>query len=95
MTYVERVIEALRGRKRQYQLTFSQPWGQVVLQDLMIFCRANESCGIPGDHDRTWLLEGRREVWLRIQNHMKLTPDQLAAIYGGKTLEPDGGADNA
>ena len=81
---IDRILDFLRVRKRDYQLVFGSPAGQNVLLDLMPFCRAAETCAVPGDEHRTWILEGRREVILRILNHMNLTPEQLAALYAGK-----------
>lgn len=77
------VLDFLWRRKQSYQQTFEtkQPSNVYVLEDLAKFCRANESCVIPGDRDRTLLLEGRREVWLRIQQHLNLTSEQLFALY--------------
>ncbi len=85
MNIVDRTMKFLRGRKRAYQLTFqiNQPANVEVLQDLAIFCRATETCGVPGDHDRTWALIGRNEVWQRIQQNLNLTEDQLFALYSG------------
>jgi len=80
-----RTINFLRLRKRAYQLIFGSVAGQAVLLDLAVFCRANETCVIPGDRDRTLILEGRREVWLRIQQHLNLSGEQLADLYNGKT----------
>ena len=53
---------------------------KVVLQDLANFCRANESTYTqdPRLSDR---LDGRREVWLRIQQHLQLTDEQLWSLY--------------
>lgn len=84
------VVEFLFQRKRSYQLTFqeAQPANLEVLRDLAKFCRANESCVVPGDRDKTMLLEGRREVWLRIQQHLNLTPEQLFDLYGGNVPKP-------
>src|SRR5512146_1060172 len=45
--------------------------GEMVLADLARFCRANEPCFMKDDRYHA-LLEGRREVWLRIQNELKL-----------------------
>ena len=78
-----RRFDFMRLRKQSYQLTFSSPAGQRVLMDFARFCRANETCVIPGDHDRTLVLEGRREVWLRLQNHLGFTAEQLMSIYDG------------
>jgi len=80
---IDAVLGFLRDRSRSYQLTFElmQPANIIVLEDLARFCRANESCVVPGDRDRSLVLEGRREVWLRIQQHLHLTPEQLFALY--------------
>jgi hypothetical protein len=55
--------------------------GEAILADLAVFCRANETCVVPGDRDRTYVLEGRREVYLRIRDHLDLTIDQLVEKY--------------
>lgn len=83
-TYRE-IVEYLFTRKRAYQLTFqtNQPANVEVMVDLAKFCRANESCVIPGDHDRSLLLAGRYEVWLRLTQHLNLNPEQLADLYAG------------
>lgn len=82
---IEKAFGYLRNRQMSYQLTFqiNQPANVSVLMDLAIYCRACESCVVPGDPVKTAVLEGRREVWLRIQQHLNLTPEQLFAIYGG------------
>src|SRR3954469_23559464 len=67
--------------KRAYQVAFNSEVGKAVLADLAVFCRANETCVVPGDRDRTYVLEGRREVYLRIKHHLDLTIDQLVPIY--------------
>jgi hypothetical protein len=80
---IDKVVEFLRKRAHSYQLTFQkeQPANLIVLEDLARFCRANETCVVPGDTMKTYILEGRREVWLRIQQHLRLTPEQLFALY--------------
>lgn len=67
--------------KRAYQLAFATEAGKAVLADLVPFCRAAETCVVPGDRDRTYVLEGRREVYLRIQDYLTLTPEQLVERY--------------
>lgn len=67
----------LASRRRAYQVTFGNEAAKTVLEDLAGFCRANESCVVPGDDRATAVLEGRREVWLRIQEHLRLTEEQL------------------
>ncbi len=68
-------------RKVAYVRAFSEGHGSAVLADLATFCRADETCVVPGDRDRTYILEGRREVWLRIQDHLRRTPAELASLY--------------
>lgn len=55
--------------------------------DLVRFCRAAESCVVPRDHDRTLVLEGRREVFLRITQHMNLSSEQLFALYDRRNIQ--------
>jgi hypothetical protein len=59
-----------------------------VLKDLARFCRANESCYHPDPRTHA-LLEGRREVWLRIQQHKGLTGEELMALYRAN-VTPEG-----
>ena len=84
----ERTLQFISDRKRSYQLTFSlkQPAAQLVLMDLARFCRAHETC-FHEDPRMHAVLEGRREVWLRIQQQLNLTPEALAALYAPKQLE--------
>lgn len=74
-------------RRRDYQLAFKSPAGQAVLLDLAKFCRADETC-FQEDPRLHAVLEGRREVWLRIQKHLNLTPEQLYALYSGHQFNP-------
>jgi hypothetical protein len=78
------ILSLLHWRKVQYQQSFLTETGKDVLADLAHFCRANESTFHPDPHVRCQL-DGRREVWLRIQNHLRLTDDELFEIYGRKT----------
>lgn len=56
---------------------------ELVLQDLMRFCRAETSTYATNPRDHA-MLEGRREVWLRINNHATKTTEQLLDIYNPK-----------
>jgi hypothetical protein len=82
---LEKATEVLGDCQRAYLLVFGdkdkEAAIQAVLADLTMFCRANETCVVPGDRDRTYVLEGRREVFLRIQDHLKLTTEQLVEKY--------------
>jgi hypothetical protein len=72
----------LRSRKRAYDFTFNLDSVdvQIVLKDLAEFCRANETTFNPDPRVHA-LVEGRKEVWLRIQKYLNLTPDQLWELY--------------
>lgn len=74
----------LEGRAGSYRRVFmpADQDAQDVLADLAKFCRAHESTGHVDSHVAA-RLDGRREVWLRIQNHLRLTDDQLWALHGG------------
>lgn len=73
----------LKNRSRAYQLAFGSPAGQEVLRDLVRFCRGVETCVVPGDRDKTFVLEGRREVLLRIAQHVNMKVEDLFALYSG------------
>ncbi len=54
---------------------------QLILTDLMKFCRVMESTFHP-DPRIAAQLDGRREVFLRLQQHLHLSHDQLWALLG-------------
>jgi hypothetical protein len=87
------VIEFLRtflaGRKAAYQRTFNKESrdAQFVLADLARFCRATRSTFHP-DHAISDRLDGRREVFLRIAEHLNLSTDELYALYHGAQKNP-------
>jgi hypothetical protein len=51
-----------------------------VLKDLARFCRAHRSTAHPDPHAAA-KMDGRREVWLRIQEHLQLSEPQLWELY--------------
>lgn len=58
-----------------------------VLSELREFCRADTPCATfdkNGHYDThaTAVLQGRREVWLRITRHINLTDDELLKLRG-------------
>ena len=53
-----------------------------VLKDLSGFCRERESC-FNQDHAVQALLEGRREVILRIRDFTTLSVEELMVRYAG------------
>jgi len=83
MSVIDRAKRFLWNRKYSYRSIFNTPPGQKVLADLAMFCRAGESTF--SDNERVQSkLDGRREVWLRIQHHLHLTDEQLWELYDGR-----------
>ena len=85
---IGKTLDFIRGRKRAYQLVWHSIDGQTVLADLAGFCRADQSC-FDADPRIHAVLEGRREVWLRIQQHLNLSSEQLAVLFTGGTINFD------
>lgn len=77
----------LARRRTAYIKTFENSFGDEVIRDLAKFCRANETAFNPDPRVHA-VLEGRREVWLRIQHHLKLTDEELWRIYAGQPIFP-------
>lgn len=89
---IEKLVEAtkryLHRRRYAYRMLFNKDnvFTEEVLRDLAWFCRAHSPTyhADPRIHAE---LEGRREVWLRIQNHLQFDDEQLWKLYGRKDLE--------
>lgn len=81
---LEKARRWLHGRKQSYQMTFREndPDVDMCLADLAKFCRADKSTFHPDSRAHA-VLEGRREVWLRIQQHLNLDVDKLWDLYKG------------
>jgi hypothetical protein len=77
---LERVKEFLVTRGQAYRQTFKGIYAERVLIDLARFCRANESTFAP-DPRAEGILQGRREVWLRVSKHLNLSEDDLQAYF--------------
>lgn len=81
MSWVEQAKQYLARRRTAYVRTFLNPTGDEVLRDLAKFCRAHETTFSP-DARAHAVAEGRREVWLRISSHLRLTDEELWRLYG-------------
>ena len=80
-------LYSLSERKKAYQLTFCAPPGKMfVLPDLVEFCRASEPSPLESDLFIQGRAAGRRDVFLRIQQHLNLTEDELFCLYSGKSI---------
>ena len=76
---LEQIKSFIFQRQTAYRRALGGEPGKEVLADLMRFCRAQETVYNP-DQRLTDVAIGRHEVWLRIQDHLKLSPDELFAI---------------
>lgn len=87
---IERAKSFLSGRRLAYLQVFKKDdkFAEEVLADLATFCRANRSTFLPNERAHA-LLEGRREVWLRIQEHLKLSDDDLWKLINGRRGLPN------
>lgn len=79
--FVEKAKEWLQYRSRCYKNTFSGEMAEVVLKDLAKFCRAHTSTGNKDPYVAA-RLDGRREVFLRIQQHLQLSDAELWKLFG-------------
>lgn len=74
--------EHLQQRQRAYQKVFlsKDPANKAILEDLKYFCRAENTCFDPDPRIHA-VLEGRREVFLRIEQHLKYDIERLFSLY--------------
>lgn len=79
-------FKALMNRRFSYRVAFEGVHGDRVLRDLAKFCRAHQST-FHEDARVHAVMEGRREVWLRIQEQLQLNDEQLWERYGGIPVE--------
>lgn len=72
------VLSFFDRRRTAYRLTFNKvaPAVQMVLADLQDFCAGNETTMRSNDPLELARNEGRRQVWLRIQRAINLTPEE-------------------
>ena len=76
------------GRQAAYAQVFDEKnqFLKEVFADLEKFCRANTST-FHQDPRVHAVLEGRREVWIRIQDHLKLSTDEFWEKYSGRSSD--------
>ena len=76
-TQAAELLRETEQLKTAYQIAFGAGVASgAVLADLGRFCRADEPCWSE-DQRHHARFEGRREVWLRIQNQLKLPSEDL------------------
>ena len=74
------VFEANTRRRRAIRQAFATPEGKAVLRYLAVFCHATS----PTTTERQ---NGRRDVWLFLQQHIQMDEDELAVLAADLTAE--------
>lgn len=82
-----KVRDKLFWRTVAYRKTFDNPEGRKVLADLRRFCHATTPTADVNSTNTTYLLEGRREVYLRILSHMNLTEEDVYELIEEYPME--------
>lgn len=79
---VERIKRLFGERRYAYTMVFDPKnmYTKRVLFDLAKFCRAHEPT-FHKDPRIHAMLEGRRDVWLRIQEQLNLNVDQIYELH--------------
>ncbi len=77
--FVERALAFFSTHSRAYRQVFNRqsPAAQYVLADLAEFAHANDTTMRSNDPLELARNEGRRQVFLRIQRALNLTPDEM------------------
>ena len=85
---VSKIKEAVRRKKLAYVRVFDRDNINTfeVLKDLAKFCRAHEST-FQRDARAHAVLEGRREVWLRISEFLNLTEEEIVSLHKVKDMK--------
>jgi len=81
--------EFLEARRQAYVTVFAGERGKLVREDLARFCRADESTFHP-DARMEGILQGRREVWIRISKHLNLSPDEMEDYFNPQGASTNG-----
>jgi hypothetical protein len=78
-------MDIIRHRRQGYLNTFKKDdrFANIVLADLARFCRAGET-PYHTDQRMTDILIGRREVWLRIAQHLNMDESELYDLLAGR-----------
>jgi hypothetical protein len=79
---LSKIKSLFKSRKLAYCRTFNKEdqADRAVLQDLAKFCRAYDSTFAKDDR-LSLMLEGRREVWLRIQQYLQLSNEEIYELH--------------
>ena len=86
-----KIKDMFKRRSYAYRMVFDRnnKFLNQVLEDLAKFCRAHEST-FNADPRIHAAMEGRREVWLRIQEMISLTDEELLDLHKIRQISQDG-----
>lgn len=86
LTRLGRLVSS-RELRRAYRACLLSPAGtEHILPDLAEFCGAHDPAPKAEDLFMQGRHAGRRDVWLRIQNFLHLTEEELVALYAGRAV---------
>lgn len=79
---IDEFIKRISNKSLAYNRVFDRQnvFTAEVLRDLAKFCRAHDSTFHPDPRVHA-TLEGRREVWLRIQENLQLDIDEIYELH--------------
>lgn len=89
---IQGTLDAVKRRFHGLRFAYHQvfdtrsPHTVRVLQDLARFCRAHESTFHPDPRVHA-ALEGRREVWLKIQQNLQLDMEEIYQLHKIKEIK--------
>lgn len=70
----------INKKRIAYKMVFGSDEAKIVLDDLRHFCFMDRTTYQPNDINAICFAEGRREVFLRIEEHLRLTEEQLLTM---------------
>ena len=84
---INAIKQLIVRRRTAYTSVFNveSQFTQLVLRDLAKFCRAHEST-FHKDPRIHASLEGRREVWLRIEQYLNLNSEEIYELHKVKEM---------
>jgi hypothetical protein len=79
----------INKKRIAYKMVFGSEEARIVLDDLRHFCFMDRTTYQPGDINAICFAEGRREVFLRIEEHLRLTEEALLDMATKFATEDD------
>jgi len=87
MSMLERGLRTIGLRQRSYQSLFAEP-NHKVLAELALYSNAFRADVDGLSHDMIMIMHGRRQMFFHIVDHLKLSVDELEALYVSLAARP-------